>query len=91
MYGKTQTKARAKLKELQAKIDASLPITSCKGITLGRWLTEEWMSKILPRRVKTEKISQSTNSYADITMTARLGSPCLRMIQRSTDTGLFIG
>lgn len=66
VYGKTQAKARTKLKELQAKIDAGLPITSGKGVTLGRWLTEEWVGKILPRRVKAEKISQNTaNSYAD--------------------------
>lgn len=63
---KTQAKARAKLKELQAKIDAGLPITSGKGVTLERWLTEEWVAKILPRRVKAGKISQNTaNSYAD--------------------------
>lgn len=63
---KTQTKARAKLKELQAKIDAGLPITSGKGVTLERWLTEEWVGKILPSRVKAGKIAQKTvSSYAD--------------------------
>ncbi|WP_433699073.1 tyrosine-type recombinase/integrase [Nocardiopsis sp. CA-288880] len=66
VYGKTQAKARAKLKELQAKIDAGLPITTGKGVTLAKWLTEEWVGRILPTRVKAEKISQNTmNSYAD--------------------------
>ncbi|WP_116244644.1 site-specific integrase [Nocardiopsis sp. FIRDI 009] len=66
MYGKTQAKARAKLKELQAKIDSGKPIITGKGVTLERWLTKEWVAKILPARVKAEKISQNTmNSYAD--------------------------
>lgn len=66
VYAKTQTKARAKLKELQAKIDAGLPITSGKGVTLEKWLTAEWVGKILPARVKAGKITQNTaNSYGD--------------------------
>ncbi len=66
VYSKTQRGARTKLKELQAKIDAGLPITSGKGVTLGDWLRKEWVGKILPRRVKAARITQSTmNSYDD--------------------------
>lgn len=66
VYAKTQAKARAKLKELQAKIDAGLPITSGKGVTLARWLTEEWVGKILPQRVKAGRLAESTLvSYSD--------------------------
>lgn len=63
---KTQTKARTKLKELQAKIDTGKPITSGRGVTLEKWLTEEWVGRILPSKVRADKMTQNTaNSYGD--------------------------
>lgn len=60
VYSKTQAGARKKLKDLQAKIDAGLPITTGKGLTVEQYLVGEWLARTLPQRVAAGRLAERT-------------------------------
>lgn len=57
---KTQKGAREKLKQLRADLAAGRPVTTGRGLSLGEYLTTEWIARTLPQRVAAGRLAQRT-------------------------------